>query len=530
MFLLVCGIAIAQSQPVPALERQGKAVQLMVDGKPFLMLGGELGNSSGSSKADIDRIFPKLSRMHLNTVLVPAYWELIEPTAGKYDFTIIDHVIRKAEENHLKVVFLWFGAWKNSMSCYAPLWFKENYRKYPRAISKDGRPQEMACAYSEENLKADRRAFVRFMRHLAETDTARTVVMIQVENEIGMIPDARDYCKEASRRFEGKVPQALTDYLKQNENKLHPVLAGKWQTNGKKMQGTWKEVFGEGVETEEIFTAWGYACYVQELAAAGKEAYPLPMFLNAALDSRGRKPGAYPAGGPLARLKDIWRCAAPAIDLLAPDIYDPGFTGWCEQYHLPDNPLFIPEIRLEEEDGVRALYAFGEHDALGFSPFSIEDAPGEGELAQAYRLLHALWPLMTEKQGLGKMNGLWFDGEQRERRIKREKYTLVCRHDYTLGWSPQAKETVWPETGAVVIELSADEYLVGGNGVVITFEPSRQEGQEAGIGMIEEVEIREGKICPVRRLNGDQSHQGRHLRIPAGEWQLQYVRLYRYGK
>lgn len=529
MPLLGTWLAEGQSLPVPALKKQGTAVQLMVQGQPFLMVGGELGNSSASSLADIDRIFPRLREMHLNTVLVPAYWELLEPQEGVFDFTLIDHGIRRARENELKVVFLWFGAWKNSMSCYAPLWFKENYRKYPRVVTRTGQPLEIACPYAEENLKADQRAFCRLMRHLAEVDRERTVVMIQVENEIGMIPEARDHCEVANRLFAGQVPGQLMAYLKQNEATLQPKLLERWKRNGQKSQGTWTEIFGEGLETEELFMAWGYACYVQQLAEAGKKEYPLPMYLNAALNSRGRQPGQYPSAGPLAHLMDIWHCAAPAIDLLAPDIYDPGFTDWCAQYKQPANPLFIPEIRLEAADGVRAFYAFGEHDALGFSPFSIEDTPENSPVIESYRVLRSLLPLIADNQGKGKMNGIWVDRAHPERRINRQGYTFVCRHDYTLGWSPLAKDsTAWEEAGGILIELSPDEYLVAGSGVIITLENTRQDSMAVGIGCVDEVEIREGEICPVRRLNGDQTHQGRHIRIPAGTWQIQHVRIYRY--
>lgn len=141
------------------LQKQGTATQLVVDGKPFLILGGELGNSSAACTEDIERIFPKLQRMGLNTVLVPAYWDLIEPQEGQFDFTLTDKVIRQARQNDLKVIFLWFGAWKNSMSCYAPLWFKENYKKYPRAYTQKGKPLEIASAFSENVFQADNRAF-----------------------------------------------------------------------------------------------------------------------------------------------------------------------------------------------------------------------------------------------------------------------------------------------------------------------------------------------------------------------------------
>lgn len=534
LFILLCGgISTLHAQneiTLPHLSRQGNATQLMVNGAPFLMLGGELGNSTASSLADVDRAFPKLQHMGLNTVLVPAYWELIEPVEGTFDFTLVDGVVERARKHQLKVIFLWFGVWKNSMSCYAPMWVKENVKKYPRAETKSGRKLEILSAYSAANLQADQRAFSQFMKHLSEIDKKdRTVIMVQVENEIGMIEDARDYSKEANNLFKADVPRQLTDYLQKNKKNLHPVLLQRWEANGCKTRGNWETLFGKGLETDELFMAWSYARFVQELAQAGKDAYPLPMYLNAALNSRGRQPGQYPSAGPLAHLMDIWQCVAPAIDLLAPDIYDPGFTDWCRQYAIKGNPLFIPEIRLEDSNAASVFYAFGQHDAMGFSPFSIEspEQPEQYPLTKSYRLLHQLLPMLAQKQGKGLTNGVWMDGTTREQLEERNGYRFTCRHDYTLGWSPEAKSgNPWPESGALIIELSPREYIVAGTGVVITFDSDK--GKNIGIGFIDEVEMREGKMIPLRRLNGDQDHQGRHLRIPVGNWSIQHVKLYEY--
>ena len=529
--LLVTSFVNADNTKAPYLAKKDAASQLIVNDKPFLILGGELGNSSASSIDDLKWIFPKLQKMGLNTVLVPAYWELIEKEEGKYDYTLTDETINLARKHNLKIVFLWFGSWKNSMSCYAPLWIKENSRKYPRAVTKSGKPLEMMSAFSESNLNVDKRAFSHFLNHLAEYDKEdQTVIMIQVENEIGMLEDAREYGKVADQKFASDVPAKFIDYLKKNKNTLQPSLLKKWKDNGFKTKGSWTEIFGEGLETDELFMAYAYAEYVQQVAKAGKEKYNIPMYLNAALNSRGRKPGVYPSAGPLAHLLDIWRFAAPAIDILAPDIYDPGFPDWIKQYQTNGNPLFIPEIRLEEADAVRAFYAFGEHDAIGFSPFSIEDVsnPESYPLTKSYSILHQLNSLLIEKQGLGKTNGVIFDNVNKERIIERNNYRFIFRHDFTLGWSPQAKDgSIWPETGALIIELSPTEYIVAGTGVVLSFE-SLAGNKKAGIGYIDQIKITDGKIVPVKRLNGDQSHQGRHLRIPVGEWDIQYVKLYEY--
>lgn len=559
----LAGMFPVLAQQMPHWQKQGSATQLMVDNRPYLILGGELGNSSASSPQDIDRIFPKLKRIGLNTVLVPAYWDLIEAKEGTFDFSLVDHAITQARANDLRIVFLWFGAWKNSMSCYAPLWFKQDYKKYPRVRTQTGKPLEIASPFSDNVFQADSKAFKAFMRHLSETDGDKhTVIMVQVENEIGMLESARDYSEEANRLFQSAIPEKLADYLVKNKKTLHPWLAEKWQKAGGKTEGNWQEVFGTDLHTDEIFMAWHYASYVERMIQCGREAYNLPMYVNAAMNSRGRKPGEYPSAGPLAHLIDIWHCAAPGIDLLAPDLYDKGFTGWTAQYKLHNNPLFIPEIRLEPNDGVRAFYVFGEHDGIGFSPFSIEDAPDRPsyQLTQSYLKLKELMPLITRYQGQGAMKGLLFDQTEKERTLAWDNTLLICKHFFTLPWDSRATDgSVWPEGGGLVIRMAENEYLIAGSGIVVEFKSKEEaalstaqaklgedgfvlegEGRQAsavrwknekriGIGSVDEVSVNEdGSLNFIRRYNGDQDHQGRHARIGVDNFQILHVKLYEY--
>ncbi|MDR0749835.1 MAG: DUF5597 domain-containing protein [Tannerellaceae bacterium] len=549
-------------QGMPRLQKQGTATQLIVNNEPFLVLGGELGNSSASSVEDIRRIFPKLQRMGLNTVLVPAYWDLLEPEEGTYDFTLIDEAVHQARQNRLKVIFLWFGAWKNSMSCYAPLWFKENYRKYPRAHTQTGKPLEIASSFSENVYQADSRAFARLMKRLAAIDKEEaTVIMVQIENETGMLEDARDYSPDANERFHAPVPQALTDYLLANKQTLHPQMLEKWGKQGYPLKGNWQEVFGADIYTDELFMAWSYAQYVERMAQTARAIHNIPLYVNAAMNSRGRMPGQYPSAGPLAHLIDVWHCAAPHIDLLAPDLYDEGFTAWVAQYKLHNNPLFIPEIRLADNNGVRAFYVFGEHDAIGFCPFSIEDAPDhpQSPLIQSYARLNELIPLLARYQGKGLANGLLFDEKNRERILWQDDLKITCRHYFTLPWDPRAANgTPWPEGGGILLKLNRNEYLVAGSGIVIEFEHRNEKnavppqplgedgftangenkdrrkaemwsGLRAGIGSVDEVAINgDASFRYIRRLNGDQDHQGRHVRIPSGQFSILHVKLYEY--
>ena len=544
------------------LQKQGTATQLVVHGMPFLILGGELGNSSAACPQDIERIFPKLKKMGLNTVLVPVYWDLTEPVEGQFDFTLTDKALQQARENDLKIVFLWFGAWKNSMSCYAPLWFKENHKKYPRAYTQSGKPLEIASAFSEAVYEADHHAFSQWMQHIATVDKEEgTVIMIQIENEIGMLEDARDYSREANKIFNAPVPAEFMTYLQKNKKALHPQMLKKWESQGCKKQGNWQEVFGADIYTDEIFMAWHYAKYVEGLAQTARSIYNIPLYVNAAMNSRGRKPGEYPSAGPLAHLIDVWHCGAPSIDILAPDLYDNGFTDWVARYKLHNNPLFIPEIRLTDNNSVRAFYIFDEHDAIGISPFSIEDGSDSpnSPLVQSYAKLTELMPLLTKYQGKGLMKGLLFDSENKERIIADDDLTITARHFFTLPWDPRATNgSIWPEGGGILLKLSKNEYIVAGSGIVLEFaktsekqtiEKQKQLGEDGfalrndqiktkhdkfkgmrcGIGYVDEVKVdKDGKLHYVRRLNGDQDHQGRHVRISVGDFKILHVQLYEY--
>jgi beta-galactosidase GanA len=195
LFILLSCSSKLYSQSIPYLQKQGTTQQLIVEGKPFLILGGELGNSTASNLNYLRPAWAKFKAMNLNTILVPAYWELIEREEGKFDFTLIDSIIKTSRKNNLKVILLWFGAWKNSMSCYAPAWVKTNELRFPRAQNQSGKGLEILSAFSRNNLEADSKAFSKLMKHLKENDKSQTVIMVQVENEIGMLTEAREYTR-----------------------------------------------------------------------------------------------------------------------------------------------------------------------------------------------------------------------------------------------------------------------------------------------------------------------------------------------
>ena len=530
LFVLLLYNSKLYCQFIPHLQKKGSTKELIVDGKPVLVLGGELGNSTASSLDYMRPFWAKFKAMTLNTILVPAYWDLIEPEEGKFNFDLLDSVLNTSRENNLKVILLWFGSWKNSMSCYAPAWIKTNEKRFPRAQDHTGKGLEILSAFSKNNLDADKKAFSELMTHLKETDKSQTVIMVQVENEIGMLTEAREYTADANKAFNNEVPKELLNYLKSNKDSIVPELKEHWAKTNFATKGNWETVFGKSLATDELFQAWYYAKYTNAIAAAGKKIYPLPMYVNAALNYRNVQPGQYPSAGPLPHLMDIWQAGAPAIDILAPDFYNPFFKHYCDFYTRRSNTLFIPEIRFEPSDAAKVFYAIGHYQAIGFSPFSIESTehPDDELIGKAYSILSQLSPEILKYSGTGKMEGVLLDTSNKKQEIVLGNYKLTISHDYTLGWSPEAKNPDWPMTGTIIIQTDENDFIIAGTGVVVTFKVNNSDKQSVGILQADEGIYEDGKWIPGRRMNGDQDHQGRHIRIPVGEWGIQKVKLYQY--
>lgn len=456
-------------------------------------------------------------------ILSPVYWELVEPSEGRFDFRLVDSMVSAAGQHRLRLILLWFGSWKNSMSCYAPAWVKTDPGRFPRAVNDAGRQMEILSAFSAHNVAADCKAFAALMKHLKQTDKEHTVIMVQVENEVGLLAAAREKGAAADVAFSGPVPAELMRYLAAKKDSLVPELRVRWADAGFAASGNWETVFGKGLTTDEIFQGWYYARYVNRVAEAGKRKYNLPMYVNAALNHRNVLPGEYPSAGPLPQVMDIWQAAAPSIDILSPDFYNPRFAWYCDLYTRRNNRLFIPEIRSEASNGAKVFYAIGHYHALGFSPFSIESVarPADEPVGKSYGLLEQLMPVL----GKGwRMDGVLLDSVQRSAVVAFGDFRLTVSHEYTLGWSPEAKLGNWPASGAIVIEEAPGEFIIAWTGVVVTFEGKGP----VGILQAEEGVYVNGEWRPGRRMNGDQDHQGRHIRIAVGDWGIQRVKLYTY--
>ncbi len=538
---LIAPGSLGAGADVPSLRKQGTAMQLIVDGQPFLIRGGELGNSHGEPDY-LRASWPKLKALNLNAVVAPVYWDVIEPVEGRFDFATVDGLIADAHANDLRLVLLWFGTWKNSMSCYVPAWVKTATARFPRARTSTGQALEILTPFDATNRDTDARAFAALMRHLRDADTAHTVVLVQVENEIGMIPEARDRHPAADAAFAAPVPAELMNYLAAHRDALAPELRDRWVAAGARASGTWTEVFGDNIATSEFFMAWAFGRYVEVVAKAGRAEYALPLYVNAALIRASHQPGQYPSAGPLPHLIDVWRAAAPTVDFISPDIYFANFSEWADRYTRSGNPLFIPEALRSNDAAVNNLYTFGARSGFGFAPFGIESIgePAASLLRASNDLVRQLTPLITAHQGQGTMTALLPPGPDQRAPHAISLGGLTLNATYERLESPGLADGVINEAGdrsatraplpagAIVIQLGPDEFLFGGIGVVITFAAPTPGDPQIGILNCEEGRYVDGKWQHFRWLNGDQTHQGRHVRLEPGHFTLQHVKLYRY--
>ncbi|MBR3012303.1 MAG: DUF5597 domain-containing protein [Bacteroidales bacterium] len=540
-----CSEVFENTSVKPALVQEDGITHFEVNGKPFLMLTGELHNSTSTSESYMESIgvWEQMRYANFNTVIASCSWDVIEDEPGHYDFTSVDHVIRSARKNGLKVVMIWFASWKNGNSTYAPSYIKRNPVTYPLVQTQDGGFLNVLSTFGQESLKADRDAFAALMQHINEIDRDYTVIMMQVENEMGILGSVRDFSPAAQEAWEGQVPSDLMEYLSSHKGQLFPELERVWGENGYKMSGTWEEVFGTShttaediltdypYYTEEIFQAYHYAKYVNEITAAGKAAHDIPMYVNNWLRQPGMiNPGQFPSGSPLPEVIDVWRAAAPAVDFTAPDIYISEYEWVLSQFALSNNPIFIPECRV---DVSKALYAYGEYDALGFAPFGFDgaqNATGEysadfENLAKCYKILSGMDQMIIRNYGSDKLRGLRVTEENASPSVQMGDYILTARSsvrnqrafNYGQGAAQMARENAQlaaasqqqAQSGALILQTSPDEFYIVGINVSFSFAPKDADAQtRIFTDAIEEGTFVKGKWVPGRRLNGDENRVG----------------------
>lgn len=521
---LVSVFATLGAQTLPHVEKNGDNYAMVVDGKPFFVLGAQINNSS--SWADtLPNVWPALSDLHVNTVEAPVYWEQMEPVEGKFDFSGVDMLVNGAREHHLKLVILWFGTWKNGQNHYVPEWVKSDTKRFPRELSAYGKVLDVMSPNSPTNLAADKKAFAALMKHLREIDGAKhTTIMIQVENESGSVGAVRDYSAAAQKEFDAPVPEALSG--------LH--------SSG----GTWAQAFG--ADADESFAAYSTAKYINEVAKAGKAEYALPMYCNVwitypvhALENRDRASAGqeYPSGGAQQQNIGIWKAAAPAVDVLAPDFYSDDaalFRRVIATYRRSDNPLFIPETGVGKTFGRYFFYALG-HGAIGFSPFGVDytewtlkghEMPEH--LSENYALFAPMQSEIAKLQLAGKIQTSVEEPGMQRQELHFGDVTAVASFGY-----PQSDGEVPPGTTdahgrAMVAETGPVEFLVTGFDASVSFrftpEYAKAHNEQIEILRADEGTYDNGVWKTARIWNGDQTDRG--LNFHGSNKQVVRIRLH----
>ena len=500
--LLAASLAAA---PIPQIVHTGNKYSLLVDGKPYLVLGAQVSNSSGWP-APFARLLPGAEAMHLNTIEVPVYWEDVEPQEGRFQFDTFDSIIRLAREHHFHLVMLWFGTWKNGTMDYAPAWVKSDTKRFPRMLDAGGNPVRVLTPLSESNLNADRAAYTQLMRHLKEVDgDLHTVILVQAENETGSLFTDRDHSPDANRQFAGPAPAKLLQSL------------------GKK-SGTWEQAFGP--EADEAFSAYYVSRYVNAVAEAGKKEYPLPAYANVWLREQKNfmSPGeAYPSGGGTLNMLNLWKANTPSLDAIAPDNYVLDYANYqrvLAGYHRKDNPLLVPETG-GPRFASNIFYALGDYDSLGYAPFGLDHMLDGGKVierakgfAEDCALLGPAVGLIAQLQGTGKLHSAVEEQYLTEHLIHSSKFDVLVQFGNLHSEYGGIFGTQTPAmTGrALIAELAPDEFVVLGFDAHVRFRPVRgSKEHDAQFLRVEEGTYVDGQWKTTRLLNGDETFFGVHL-------------------
>ena len=512
--LAALAAARAQAADMPKIVAQNGRHALVVDGQPFFMFAGQINNSS-AWPSQLPEVWRAVETIHANTVEMPVYWEQIEPAQGKFDFSVVDTLLKEARQHNVRLVLLWFATWKNGSAHYLPEWMKlEAGAKYPNITGRTGRPVDSPSPHNTAAMELDAKAFAAFMGHLKKADPQYTGLMVQVENESGAWGAVRDFSPAAQKIFEAPVPAEM----------LQPALLKELKKEAPAAPGAnWQTVFGD--DADEFFQAYWVAHYVGRVAAAGKAVYPLPLYANAALRDPLSNPraGTYESGGPTDNVIPIWRMAAPALDLVAPDIYlsdSPRQLKILDLYDRPDNPLMIPEIGEGVEFG-RMLFATMAHGSIGFSTGPLDDN-GSGETAA--RTAERLAPFSANYALLGPMVrelARWsFEGKLKAA-IEHDDHAAQtldlgswqANVSFGPGGRPGRGATAnapQPPVGQLLVaQLGENEFICIGSSARLTFRPAGPNaGKEWHYLRVEEVSYDRGKFKPLRIWNGDETDNG----------------------
>ena len=507
---LLIAVPVSASD-MPRIDKSGQRHALIVDGAPFLMLGAQANNSSNYPDA-LPQVWPVIDQMHANTLSIPVAWEQIEPREGEFDFSYLDALLPQAREHGVRLVLLWFATWKNTSPSYAPEWVKLDNKRFPRLTNAEGKTHYALSPHHRATLDADKRAFVRLMQYLKVHDPDHNVIMVQVENEAGTYGSMRDYAPDAQKLFDAPAPAALLRRF------------------GKGAALNWKTAFG--ADADEYFHAWYVASYINEIAAAGKAVLPLPMYVNASLASAfGRQPAnTYASGGPVHHVIDVYKVAAPAIDLLAPDIYQRDhatFTEYLRLYDRPDNALFVAETGNDVEYA-RYFFPVAGRGGIGFAPFGMDETGyfnfplGAKNFDKDLNLLarsYALFaPMQREWARLAASGKTWGVAEPTDPKAEHKQVMELGKYRATatfgqlqFGWD-KPTGNARPTGGAAIAQLGPDEFLLTGFDTRIAFDLAKPAAEESMVyARVEQGHYADGKWVFERLWNGDQIDYGLNL-------------------
>lgn len=512
---------VKPASPMPQLVQKDGKFAFMVDGAPFLMLAGQANNSSNYPAA-LPKVWPAIADMHANTLVMPVAWEQIEPTEGHFDFSFVDTLVQQARQHGVRLDILWFGAWKNTGPSYAPQWVQRDNKRFPRMIDKDGSTSYCLSPNVETTREADKKAYVALLSHLKTIDPQHTVILLQIENESGVYGSVRDYSPKAEALFKQPVPAALIQ--KMGARALKP-------------SGSWAEVFGD--DADEYFQAWSVASYAQDLARAGKAILPLPTYMNDALRDalHPQKPGSYASGGPTYNVLDIYKVAAPDIDMEEPDLYSHAsdvYEANLKLYGRRDNALFVAETGNAAMYAPK-LYSLLGHQGIGFDPFGMDytgytnhplgDDPvsfGPDEMKPFARIYGAFAPMQRVWAKLSFESQVWGVSEPDDHatqtldlgpnwsaKVQYRLFTFGLPEwdtDHKAGF-PEGSET--PRGGVAVARLDDHTFLVTGTQARITFDAGPANKSKGVVQTIQEGHYdAAGQWVFDRVWNGDETDYG----------------------
>ncbi|NLI26620.1 MAG: DUF5597 domain-containing protein [Acetobacter sp.] len=492
--------ASAVAEPMPHLVGENGHYQLEVNGKPFFVLAAQMHNSS-AWQSTLPEFWKVAKKLNVNTVQAPVYWETMEPEPGKFDFSGVDSLIDGARAHHVRLMLLWFGTWKNGAGHYVPLWMKRDMAHYPRLLDADHHPLDGMSPFGHETLERDKAAFTALMRHLAAYDaTQHTVIMVQVENEPGLLGTVRDHGKAAEESFAGPVPD---DVLKATH----------------KSSGTWQEVYGD--EAAELFSAWAVSRYINQVATAGKAAYPLPLYVNVWLRYHGlTQPGVeYPSGGATVNVLDLWKAQSPSIDVIGTDSYTTQLAeihNGVLPYQRKDNPPWLSESGITLPS-TRWTFDFLARGGIGASVFGVDD-PNHEEAIAAHgadnALLSPFLPILVEKARVGDVVALL--QEPSVPSPVHEFGSWAVRGSFGAQWGSGdpafTPENIGKVGRAIVARLDPTHFLVVGRGMRVSFLPRSHDLKVHEVERVEQGNFdSEGHWKASRIWNGDESDYGLDL-------------------